>query len=117
MTFTLTADRPELFAAPPQLARDGTLTFTPAPGAYGIGNVTVIARNEGGVANGGADTSTPKTFTVRIASLPTINAGALGDGGFVWLQVNAPVRSSLTGVTQDGSPVNLQILEGPYWLA
>ena len=120
VTFTLTSDRPELFAAPPQLTSDGTLSFTPAPGAFGSATVSVFARNDGGTANGGHDTSNTQTFTISIAPLSGNGNSVpptLGGDGFVWLQVNAPVRPSLLGAPFDGgAQVKLQILEGPPWL-
>jgi Ca2+-binding RTX toxin-like protein len=49
--FALQASRPELFSAAPAVEADGSLTFTPAPDAYGTATVT------GGAA--------PLTITIR----------------------------------------------------
>jgi hypothetical protein len=43
----------------------GTLTFTPSGGS-GSATITVVLKDNGGTANGGADTSDPHTFTIKI---------------------------------------------------
>ena len=78
LAFNATADNPGLFAAQPAIAPDGTLTFTPTANANGASTVTVTARDDGGTANGGADTSAPSTFTVTVGAVndaPSFAAG------------------------------------------
>jgi hypothetical protein len=43
----------------------GTLTFTPSGGS-GSATITVVLKDNGGTANGGADTSEPHTFTIKV---------------------------------------------------
>ena len=66
VSFTAGADNPALFTVQPAVAPDGTLSYTPAPNANGVATVTVTARDDGGTANGGTDTSTPRTFTITL---------------------------------------------------
>jgi hypothetical protein len=66
VSFTVSNDNPGLFAVQPAVAPDGTLTFTPTALALGSATVTVRAVDDGGTANGGADTSPPQTFTITI---------------------------------------------------
>jgi large repetitive protein len=66
VTFTVTNDNPGLFAGQPAVAPNGTLTFTPTLLAVGSATVTVRAADNGGTANGGADTSPAQTFTIAI---------------------------------------------------
>ena len=66
--YTVSNNNPALFASPPAIATNGTLTFTPAPDANGVATVTVIAQDNGGTANGGAN-STTGTFTLTVASV------------------------------------------------
>jgi len=68
LTFTATNDNVALFSAQPAVASNGTLTFTPASGATGIAHVTVQLHDNGGTANGGADTSAVQTFTITVQS-------------------------------------------------
>jgi Bacterial Ig domain/Bacterial Ig-like domain (group 1) len=64
---------PSLFtpAGQPAVTRDGpqssegTLTFTPSGGS-GDATITVVLKDNGGTADGGADTSDPHTFKIRI---------------------------------------------------
>jgi hypothetical protein len=64
---------PELFApgGQPAVTRNspdsdkGTLTFTPA-GRSGRALISVVLKDNGGTANGGADTSSPHTFEIEI---------------------------------------------------
>ena len=69
ITFSVSSDNPGLFGAGPQVAPDGTLTYTPAPGASGVATVTVQAVDDGGTANGGSDTSAAQTFTIEVATV------------------------------------------------
>ncbi|MEM7704573.1 MAG: Ig-like domain-containing protein [Pseudomonadota bacterium] len=57
---------PTLFTVPPTVDAAGTLTYTPAPGESGSSSFTVVASDNGGVANGGQDTSQPQIFTISI---------------------------------------------------
>ena len=53
--------------------------YTPAADANGVATVTVTARDDGGTANGGTDTSAPRTFTITITPVndaPDLTAGA-----------------------------------------
>lgn len=73
--YTLAVDRPELFAAGPSLSATGTLTFIPAADASGTAVVTVLGVDDGGTANGGTDTSPPKTAEIVITAVndaPTV---------------------------------------------
>jgi large repetitive protein len=79
VTFTATADNTSLFAVQPAVSPTGTLSYTPAADAFGVATVTVTARDDGGTANGGMDTSAPVTFTITIDpvnDIPGFNAGA-----------------------------------------
>jgi hypothetical protein len=73
VTLTTTVDHPEYFDAadPPSVAADGTLTYTPAATQFGVATVTVTATDDGGTANGGAD-SASITFTISVTALPPL---------------------------------------------
>ena len=66
LTFTVVNDNPTIFSVPPAVAADGTLTFTPNPGASGTATVTVTLGDDGGTVGGGVDTSAAQTFTVTV---------------------------------------------------
>ncbi len=57
-----------LFGAQPVVALDGTLAFTPAANGNGSATVTVIAQDDGGTANGGADRAT-NIFTITVVAV------------------------------------------------
>jgi hypothetical protein len=69
VNFIVTNNSPALFAAQPAIDTNGTLTFTPQANAGTI-TVSVSAHNNGGVANGGSDTSAIQTFTITIPPNP-----------------------------------------------
>ena len=73
VTFTVTSDSNALFAVQPAISTNGTLTYTPAPHAYGIAHLTVTLQDSGGTANGGSDTSPAQTFTITVNAPPTVN--------------------------------------------
>jgi hypothetical protein len=70
--FVVTNDNNSLFSQQPTVAPNGTLTYAAAPNAYGGAIVTVVLHDDGGVENGGADSSEPQTFII-IAN-PVIDA-------------------------------------------
>jgi large repetitive protein len=78
VTFIASADNPGVFAVQPAVAPDGTLNYSPAANANGAATVTVTAHDDGGTANGGTDTSPPRTFTVTVGPVndaPSFTAG------------------------------------------
>ena len=68
VTFLVTSDRPALFAVPPVISAAGRLSYVPRPEASGSTTVTVRLRDNGGTANGGADTSATQTFTIAVTT-------------------------------------------------
>jgi hypothetical protein len=78
VTLTAASDHPQLFTAQPALSASGVLTYTPAPDAFGTATVTITAKDDGGTANGGDDTSTTVfTITLRpVNDQPSFTAGA-----------------------------------------
>jgi hypothetical protein len=56
----------ELFSVAPAIDTSGTLTYTPKPGMHGTATISVVARDSGDTANGGADASTVHSFTITI---------------------------------------------------
>ncbi len=86
--FQVTNGNNDLFSAQPELAPNGTLTYTPAPDAHGNATVTVKITDDGGTLKGGADTSAEQSFAI------TINA------------VNdAPVAKPDTRTTDEDTPL------------
>ncbi len=69
LQFLVGNDNAGLFSAAPAVTSNGTLTFTPATNAFGVANVTVQIRDNGGTANGGVDTSVAQTFVITVAGV------------------------------------------------
>lgn len=80
LTFNVTGnDNPGLFAAAPAIDATGELTYTIAADANGTATITVNVSDDGGTANGGADTSPDQTFDIVAAPVndePSFTAGA-----------------------------------------
>lgn len=68
VSFTVTNDLPDLFAAAPAISASGTLTYMPAANRFGTATVTVQLKDNGGTAGGGQDTSV-QTFTITVTSV------------------------------------------------
>jgi hypothetical protein len=69
VSFLVTSDNPKLFVKKPAISPDGTLTFTPAKNANGTATVTVVAKDNGGTAKGGRNTSEPQTFRILVTAV------------------------------------------------
>lgn len=107
VTFLVTAANPAFFLAQPAIASDGTLTFTPAANAFGTTTITVVARDNGGTANGGVDTSVSQAFALTITGINdapsftiTNNVTALEDAGSVSRPNHATAISAGPGESQ-----------------
>jgi PKD repeat protein len=81
VSFRVTGANSNLFAASPFVDTQGRLTFTPATNAFGVAALTIVAKDDGGTARGGIDTSAPKTFriTVQKVTPDTILEGQVTD--------------------------------------
>ena len=78
LTFHVSNNNNALFSAQPALdPTTGDLTFTPAADANGSATVSVYLMDDGGTANGGADTSSTQTFLVQVTPVNDVPSFAL----------------------------------------
>jgi hypothetical protein len=110
VTFQATADKPGMFSAGPAIASDGTLTYTPAPNANGVANVTVVAKDNGGTAGGGHDTSAPCSFTI---TLTPVNDCPTADSQTVTVDLNSTANLTLVGHDVDGDALQYSVSQAP----
>jgi hypothetical protein len=67
LTFMVTNNsNAALFAVPPAISATGTLTYTPASGVSGTATITIALQDNGGTANGGANTSATQNFIINV---------------------------------------------------
>ncbi|MBT1701533.1 VCBS repeat-containing protein [Fulvivirgaceae bacterium PWU4] len=66
LSFQVSNDNNALFSVQPTISTAGTLTFTPAPDAWGEATITVVLQDDGGTANGGVDKSAATTFRLSV---------------------------------------------------
>src|ERR687897_2599585 len=89
LTFEVTNNtNTSLFSTQPSVAANGTLRYALAADKNGIADVTVRLEDNGGTANGGADTSAEQTFTINVIAVndaPMVSNlrgdGAVNEGG------------------------------------
>jgi hypothetical protein len=120
LTFNVSTDNDPLFAVLPAIDASGELTYTPATDTTGSATVTVTLSDNGGTANGGADTSAAQNFTITVNAAgnnePTVQASAInidfvasrsmrikwtagnGDGSIAILRLAAPATSQVPPV-------------------
>ena len=80
LTFQVSTPQSALFSVQPAIASNGTLSWSPKPGASGTATVTVTLVDDGGSTSGGLDTSDAQTFTIEVVSsngFPIANADAI----------------------------------------
>jgi PKD repeat protein len=58
-----------LFSVMPTLYTNGTLEFTPKADMFGVANIDVLLKDNGGTANGGNDTSASQSFKITIVEI------------------------------------------------
>jgi Bacterial Ig domain/Bacterial cadherin-like domain len=104
VTFTVTNDNPSLFSVQPAVAPNGTLTYTPAANANGSANITVVAHDDGGTANGGVDTSAPQTSSITVT--PVNDAPSFTPGGDVTVNEDSGAYSAAWATAISAGPAN-----------
>lgn len=121
-TVSITSDNPGLFASAPALvAANGTLTFQTAANANGTATVTVTVTDDGGTANGGADTTT-RTFQIVVDPVNDAPQGAVALSGPAGVPFEHYEYSALTATISDADglgPLHHQwqrgsTLDGPF---
>lgn len=109
-TYTVSGvSNPGLFAVAPAVSADGTLTYTAKTGGFGSSTFTVQ------VGDGAGNSSTPKTFTVRVDPVqgvsPTTIPGtaiSLSDPNWVAIPTVVPAGNSAgipAGTVADGTRI------------
>jgi hypothetical protein len=67
-TYSVSAlSNPSLFAVPPSIAPNGTLTYQAAANANGSSTFSVTVTDNGGTTNGGVNTSNTQIFTITVS--------------------------------------------------
>jgi hypothetical protein len=82
LTFEVTNTNTRLFSTQPSVAPNGTLSYALAADENGSADVTVRLKDNGGIANGGTDTSAEQTFTINVTAVndAPIVSNLQGDG-------------------------------------
>jgi hypothetical protein len=115
---------PALFNVMPAVATNGTLTYTPKPAANGTATIGVTARDSGGTANGGADTSAIKTFTITVGTASRLYMALMMSSGTPDLVVTSIDLSPNQASRAAGEPVEIAVVvenrgsqaAGPFWV-
>ena len=112
LTFTATATtNPALFSAQPFVAPNGALTYTPAPNANGSSTVLVSLSDSGGLANGGANTSAPQSFTITVNA---VNDAPVATGqGVSTTEDTDSAAITLAATDIDSAALTYSIVTGP----
>ncbi len=112
VTFFASTPQSSLFSVQPSVSSSGVLSFTVAPNAFGTATVTVYAQDNGGTANGGADTSGSVTFDIIINGVndgPTVGNDSWETEGNTELRVDH--GSTATPYVGDTTPSGTGVLD------
>jgi hypothetical protein len=110
VTFTTSNDNPSLFSVQPAVSPNGTLSYTLAPNAWGNATVTVVARDDGGTAHGGNDTSAPCTVTIAVNG---INDCPVAAGQSINVGTGSSVAIQLVGTDVDNPTLTYAVGQPP----
>jgi CSLREA domain-containing protein len=84
LTFQVTNNtNPSLFSSGPTVNSSGGLSYVPASNANGSASITLVLNDNGGTANGGADTSSPQSFTITVNPVNDVPSFIKGANQFV----------------------------------
>jgi len=111
LTFNITGNtNPSLFSTGPAVSPSGDLTYEPAANASGIATITLTLSDNGGLANGGADTSAPQIFTITVNDINDPPAFVAGPNQTVNEDAGAQTVSPWATAIDDGDPGATQTL-------
>lgn len=96
VVFLLNNSNTTLFTIQPAIDATGTLSFESKTDAWGTATVTVVLKDNGGTANGGADQSAPITFVITVS--PVNDAPVVDLLDDITMDTGAPVELTLTGL-------------------
>ena len=99
-----------LFSSAPAVSADGTLTYTTATNANGSATITLVARDDGGTASGGQDTSAAQTFTITVT--PVNDAPVVQDQS-VTTSEDFSRFISLGGTDPENNTLTFTVVSGP----
>jgi Big-like domain-containing protein len=86
------------------------LTYEPAANASGIATITLTLSDNGGLANGGADTSAPQIFTITVNDINDPPAVGAGPNQTVNEDAGPQTVSPWATAIDDGDPGVIQAL-------
>ena len=92
-----------LFSAQPAVDANGVLTYTPAANAYGSATVTLRIHDDGGLVDGGVDTSGPRTFVITVTPVADAPLMTVVGGSFVYDGTAHAATATVAGV--DGKTI------------
>ncbi|NUQ64303.1 MAG: putative Ig domain-containing protein, partial [Pirellulales bacterium] len=112
LSFLVSTDNNALFATLPSIdAASGTLTYTPVADKSGAATVTVRLQDNGGTANGGADTSALQTFTITVNPVNDVPSFIKGPNQTVDEDAGAQMVSAwMTGISAGPTDEAAQVL-------
>ncbi|MBK9654221.1 MAG: Ig-like domain-containing protein [Rhodanobacteraceae bacterium] len=99
-----------LFAVPPAVANNGTLTYTPAANANGSSTFVARVQDSGGTANGGVDLSVAQTFTITVTAINDVPSFTVGTNQTVLEDAGAQTVGPWATAINDGDPEVTQVL-------
>ncbi len=99
-----------LFSSAPAVDPSGTLSFTAAANASGSATLTLVARDDGGTANGGQDTSAAQTFTITVTP---VNDPPNAQDQSVTTPEDTARFISLAATDAEGNPLTYTVTSGP----
>jgi CSLREA domain-containing protein len=119
LAFHTSNDNNALFSVQPAIAADGKLSFTIKPNANGAANVSVYLSDNGGVANGGSDTSSTVTFqivvvTVQTGPTYTVNTTASTTDHLCGVE-NCTLREAIEAANNDGVDSTIELATGAVY--
>jgi Ca2+-binding RTX toxin-like protein len=96
----------------------GELTFTTAPDTHGTANLAIRLMDDGGTANGGADTSAARFFTLTVNAVPprVLSSAYIHQnpanpfaGNYLRVRFSEPVSLSLADITVNNNTTNQEV--------
>lgn len=105
LTFNIVSNsNPGLFSAGPAIAANGTLSYTVAPNVSGTATLSITLTDNGGLANGGVNTSAPQTLLITVNDVNDAPSFAGGPNVTLLEDAGAQTIAGWATAIDDGDP-------------
>jgi VCBS repeat-containing protein len=110
LTFYAFGNPPEMFSLQPEMLSDGTISFETSPDVNGQATIRIFLKDDGGIENGGKDTSDDYFLDVQITP---VNDAPRPVQNTLIVNEDTPTAYTLMAIDVENDPITYDIFLAP----